>query len=298
MFETRTVTDGGLETDLIFHHGVDLPAFAAFPLLDDERGRALLADYYRGYAEIARAAGTAFALESATWRANPGWGAAVGYDAAGLDRVNRGAIEFLRQLRDRFAVADTTVVGAMGPRGDGYRPGAPVEPEDAAAYHRPQLDSFAAAGADVAAAYTLTNPGEAIGIVLAAREAGVAIGISFTVETDGRLPDGTALEDAITAVDEAAPPDYFGVNCAHPTHIRPALQDGPWRERIKVVRANASTQSHAELDDSDELDDGDPVELAAAVRAIVPSLPNVTVVGGCCGTDTRHVAAFWNVLAP
>jgi homocysteine S-methyltransferase len=298
MFETRTVTDGGLETDLIFHHGVDLPAFAAFPLLDDERGRELLTDYYRGYADIARKAGAGFVLESATWRANPDWGAAVGYDAAGLDRVNRGSIEFLRELRDRFAVADTTIGGAIGPRGDGYRPGARVDPDEAAAYHRAQLEAFAAAGADVATAYTLTDPGEAIGVVLAARQAGIPIGISFTVETDGRLPDGTALKDAIAVVDEAAPPDHFGVNCAHPTHIGPALDDGAWCERIRVLRANASRQSHADLDEAAELDDGDPAELAAAQHAIAPLLPNVTVLGGCCGTDVRHVAALWNVLAP
>ncbi|HEY2297471.1 MAG TPA: homocysteine S-methyltransferase family protein [Jatrophihabitans sp.] len=297
MFETGTVTDGGLETDLIFHHGIDLPAFAAFPLLDDERGRALLTDYYRGYADIARDAGAGLVLESATWRANPDWGAAVGYDTAALDRVNRESIEFLCELREQFAVADTTIGGAIGPRGDGYRPGARVDPDEAAMYHRAQLDAFAAAGADLATAYTLTDPGEAVGVVLAARQAGLPIGISFTVETDGRLPDGTSLKDAIAAVDEAAPPDHFGVNCAHPTHVRPALEDGMWRERIKVLRANASKQSHAELDDADELDDGDPAELAAAQHAIAPLLPTVTVLGGCCGTDVRHVAALWNVSA-
>jgi homocysteine S-methyltransferase len=296
MFETKTVTDGGLETDLIFHHGVDLPAFAAFPLLDDERGRALLRDYYRGYADIAREAGAAFVLESATWRANPDWGAAVGYDPAALDRVNRASIDFLRELREWFAVENTTIGGAIGPRGDGYRPGPRIDPDEAATYHRRQVDAFAEAGADIATAYTLTDPGEAIGIVMAARAAGIPVGISFTVETDGRLPDGTSLEAAIAAVDEAAPPDHFGVNCAHPSHIAPALDERGWSERIKVVRANASTQSHAELDDADELDDGDPAELAAAQRAISPQLPNVTVLGGCCGTDARHVAALWNVV--
>jgi homocysteine S-methyltransferase len=293
MFTTRTVTDGGLETDLIFHHGVDLPSFAAFPLLDDAYGRELLTDYYAAYAEIARSAGVGLALEAPTWRANPDWGATVGYDAAALDRINRAAIIFLGELRQRFGVADTWVGGSIGPRGDGYRPGAAVDPDEAAAYHRPQLDAFAEAGADVATAYTLTDPGEAIGIVRAARGAGVPIGISFTVETDGRLPDGTSLRDAIATVDEAAAPDHFGVNCAHPTHIAAGLTGS--LDRVVVLRANASRRSHAELDEAADLDDGDPAELAESQQPVAAYLPNLTVIGGCCGTDARHVAALWGV---
>jgi homocysteine S-methyltransferase len=299
MFTTPTVTDGGLETDLIFHHGLDLPQFAAFPLLDDARGRELLADYYAGYAEIARSAGTALALESPTWRANPDWGAAIGYDAAALDRVNRDSIAFLAELRSRFGVGETWLSGSIGPRGDAYRPGAAVDPDEAAAYHRPQLDAFVAAGADIATAYTLTDPGEAIGIVRAARAAGIPIGISFTVETDGRLPDGTSLPEAIRTVDEADAPDHFGVNCAHPTHIAAGLTEPI--ERVLVLRANASRLSHAELDEASDLDDGDPAELASSQRSLAAQLPNVTVVGGCCGTDALHVAALWGVssgLAP
>ena len=93
MFTTNMVTDGGTETDLIFHHGVDLPEFAAFPLLDSVDGRALLTDYYAGYAEIARLPDAGLVLEAPTWRANPDWGAKLGYDAAALARVNRAAID-------------------------------------------------------------------------------------------------------------------------------------------------------------------------------------------------------------
>jgi homocysteine S-methyltransferase len=298
MITRRTVTDGGLETDLIFHHGVDLPEFAAFPLLDDTAGRELLADYYASYAAIARAAGAGLLLEGATWRANPDWGAKLGYDAAELARLNRTAIEFLEEQRARSGVDGALVGGTIGPRGDGYRPGARIDPDEAAAYHRPQLDAFAEAGADLATAYTLTDAGEAIGIVRAAREAGLPIAISFTVETDGRLPDSTALHDAVEQVDAAAPPDWFLVNCAHPTHLAPALAvPGAWRERIIGVRANASRRSHAELDEAAELDDGDPGELATEHRAIEAMLPNLAIIGGCCGTDARHVAALWGVSA-
>ena len=290
------VTDGGLETDLIFHHGVELPDFAAFPLVDDATGRSLLTEYYDGYAAIARAAGTGLLLESATWRANPDWGARLGYSAADLARVNASAIEMLQRLREQYvAELDGVVVcGTVGPRGDGYRPGAVVEPDEAADYHRPQLAAFADAGADVVTAYTLTDVGEAVGIAQAARTVGVPVAISFTVETDGRLPGGTTLAQAVKDVDASCAPDYFLVNCAHPTHVAGGLADaGSWTERIVGLRCNASTKSHAELDEAEELDEGDPSELAAAQARITPQLPRLSIVGGCCGTDARHVAALW-----
>ncbi len=290
------VTDGGMETDLIFHHGVDLPHFAAFPLLESARGRELLADYYDGYAEIARRAGAGLMLESPTWRASPGWGGRLGYSAADLARVNTSAIAFLAQLRDRYAAAITDIVlaGMVGPEADGYQPGQLPSPAHAASYHRPQIGAFAGAGADMVSALTLTSTGEAIGIVRAARAAGLPVSISFTVETDGALPGGLPLARAITEVDEAAGPDYFMVNCAHPSHIEPALAEpGSWRERIAAVRYNASAKSHAELDEATDLDDGDPRLLAAAHTKLVPLLPRLSVIGGCCGTDARHVAALW-----
>jgi S-methylmethionine-dependent homocysteine/selenocysteine methylase len=292
MFTTNMVTDGGTETDLIFHHGIELPEFAAFPLLDSVDGRALLTDYYAGYADIARLLDAGLVLEAPTWRANPDWGAKLGYDAARLTRVNRNAITFLSQLRQQFAIPVTLISMTIGPRGDGYRPGPRVDPDEAAEYHRPQLE--AAVGADLATAYTLTDPGEAIGIVRAARAVGIPIGISFTVETDGRLPDGTTIADAVATVDAAAPPDHFGLNCAHPTHIA-AAKPGGWQKRIKVLRPNASMRSHAELDNADDLDEGDPAELAQSCRAIVGRFRNLRVLGGCCGTDARHVAALWGL---
>lgn len=289
-----TVTDGGLETDLIYQHGIDLPEFAAFPLLEHPEGRAVLRNYYAEYAAIARDADAPLLLEGATWRANPDWGAALGYDAAALDRINRAAIAFLRELGDEFGIADTKIGGTIGPRGDGYRPGAGIDPGEAETYHRPQLAAFAAAGADLATAYTLTDPGEAIGIVRAARAVGVPIAISFTVETDGLVPNGSTLAAAITAVDAAEPPAYFVVNCAHPDHIARALNEpGGWRDRVRGLRPNASRKSHAELDEAADLDDGDPADFARAVAALASHFPNVEIAGGCCGTDARHVAALF-----
>ncbi|MBK8446875.1 MAG: homocysteine S-methyltransferase family protein [Micropruina sp.] len=293
------VTDGGMETDLIFHHGVDLPEFAAFPLLDDSGGRALLRTYYDGYAAIAAATGAGLLLESPTWRASTDWGPRVGYDQAALDRINVDAVHFLASIAQdwRARVAPILLVGTIGPRGDGYR-ASDVEPDEAAAYHLPQVRALARGGADLINAYTMAGVGEATGVALAARTVGIPVGIAFTVETDGRLPDGTPLHRAIAAVDAVSPPAHFGVNCAHPSHISAGLVAGASElSRVAVVRANASELSHAELDQSDELDDGDPAGWADDLHRLRDLLPSVRVIGGCCGTDARHVAAMWGVAA-
>jgi S-methylmethionine-dependent homocysteine/selenocysteine methylase len=301
---TQYVTDGGLETDLIFHSGADLPEFAAFPLVEDEAGRALLTRYYDAYAGIAAQAGVGLLLEAPTWRANPDWATKVGYDPAALDRVNRASVELMQGLREKYerdlGLTDVKVGGMTGPRGDGYVAGEDADPDEAAEYHAHQARSQAAAGADLMTALTFTGAGEAIGFVRAVRDAGVPVAVGFTVETDGRLPDGTTLRDAVARVDAAAAPDYYVVNCAHPTHVAPALasEDGSyglWLSRIEGLRPNASRMSHAELDEAPELDEGDPVDLAARTHDLRAHLPNLRVVGGCCGTDSRHVAALWGV---
>lgn len=290
------VTDGGLETDLVYHHDVDLPDFAAFPLVDDQRGRQLLRAYYEDYVEIARRAGAGLQLETPTWRASGDWGDRLGYAAADLERVNRESVALLIDLRDRSGLTPLLVSGCVGPRGDGYMAGEEADPDEAARYHAPQINAFAAAGADLVSALTLTGVGEAIGVVRAARSAGLPVAVSFTVERDGRLPSGTTLAAAVTAVDAEAAPDYFMVNCAHPRHIAPGLAgEGAWRSRIVGLRANASERSHEELDAATELDEGDPAGLARAQDALRPRLPSLALVGGCCGTDARHVAAMWGV---
>ena len=294
------VTDGGLETDLIFHHGVELPHFAAFPLLVDPKGRELLADYYAAYAGIAAAAGAGLFLETPTWRANSDWGARLGVGADGLAGVNADAVRLLAELGAQYAgdVAEVVVAGTVGPRGDGYVAGEAMDPWEARDYHLPQARAFADAGADLVSSLTLTTVNEAIGVALAAGEAGLPVSVGFTVETDGRLPDGTTLRAAVGAVDDVAPPDWYVVNCAHPSHVAAAVADaGPWLERIGGTRVNASALSHAELDAAEELDEGDPATLGLDQAALAASLPGLHVVGGCCGTDSRHVAAMWGVPA-
>ena len=294
----RYVSDGGLETDLIFNRGVDLPEFAAYPLVRTEGGQALLRSYFEGYAAIAESVGAGLRLESPTWRANPDWAAVLGDDAAALDGVNRSAIEFLRGIADDWGdrIDDIRVVGVVGPRGDGYAAGSASTPDEAAEYHSGQIASFAAAGADEVVVLTMTDANEALGVSRAAAAEGIPAVLSFTVETDGRLPDGTALADAVTSVDADTSPAYFMVNCAHPQHVLPAFErEGPWVERIRGLRSNASTQSHVELDEAETLDEGDLDVLVPSHRMLEKHLPALEIVGGCCGTDARHVAALWGV---
>jgi S-methylmethionine-dependent homocysteine/selenocysteine methylase len=288
------LTDGGLETSLIFRQGIDLPSFAAFPLLETEEGAAALGAYFEPYLALARQHGTGFVLDTATWRANRDWGAELGYSPAQLDAANRRAVAFAQRLRDETRGETPIVIdGVVGPRGDGYVAGERMTAGEAERYHAPQIASFAAAGADVVSAVTMTYAEEAVGIARAARGAGLPVVVSFTVETDGRLPSGQSLRAAVEQVEaetERAPAHYM-INCAHPTHFADALEPGEWLDRIGGLRANASMLSHAELDAAEELDAGDPVQLGAEYAGLRSRLRGVTVLGGCCGTDHRHVAA-------
>ncbi|HET8742958.1 MAG TPA: homocysteine S-methyltransferase family protein [Gaiella sp.] len=291
------LTDGGIETTLIFHEGHELPHFAAYDLLTREGGDEALRRYFEPYAGLARERGVGIVLETATWRANPDWGARLGHSAAQLDELNRRAVELLDELRGAYDTASTPIVisGCIGPRGDGYVVGETMGAEEAESYHAAQIGTFAGTAADLVTALTLTYAGEAVGIVRAARAAGMPVVISFTVETDGRLPSGQTLRDAIEELDARtdAYTAYFMVNCAHPSHFDAVLEPGAgWTERILGLRANASRMSHAELDEAQELDTGNPEELALEYVALRERLPRLTVIGGCCGTDHRHVEAM------
>jgi S-methylmethionine-dependent homocysteine/selenocysteine methylase len=293
------LTDGGIETTLIFHRELDLPEFAAFVLLDDDKGLDELRRYYEPYLALARESGAGFVLESPTWRASPRWADRVGVSLEKLDELNRKAIELMEELRDGAGTGDAPVVisGCIGPQDDGYNPTETLSADAARDYHSTQIGTFADTAADMVAAITMTYPDEAIGVAQAAKDAGLPSAISFTVETDGRLPNGQDLGDAIQEVDAATggAPAYYMINCAHPTHFEAALAtDEAWPQRIRGLRANASTMSHAELDEAEELDDGDPEDLGARYAALRERLPRLNVLGGCCGTDHRHVAAICN----
>lgn len=291
------LTDGGMETDFIFNKGIDLPEFASFDLLSTNWGRETLREYFLQYLALADKFDSGFILETPTWRANAEWGAKLGYDPAALWAVNRNAVEFLQSIRaDHVEQAHRIFIsGNIGPRGDGYVARNKMTAAESQQYHEPQIKAFAAAGVELVSAFTLNYSEEAMGIVRAAREADVPVVISFTLETDGSLPSGEPLGDAITAVDRATDNYvmYYMINCAHPTHFEARLaEDSPWKARIRGIRGNASRCSHAELDEAEVLDDGNPRELGEDYRRLKDFLPSLQVYGGCCGTDLRHVESI------
>jgi len=166
------------------------------------------------------------------------------------------------------------------------------------AIHAPQVRALGKAGVDMITAMTLTNSNEAVGIVRAAAEIDMPVAIAFTLETDGRLPSGQSLANAIATVDQAtsARAAYFMINCAHPDHFASIFRNGgAWIERIGGLRTNASRMSHAELDEAEALDSGDPVELGHLHHDLLRYLPNIHLVGGCCGTDHRHVGCLASI---
>ena len=288
------LADGGIETTLIFHDGLELPDFAAFHLLKTPEGRDALLKYFRAYAEIARRFGTGLILESATWRASADWGRRLGYTPESLAEANRASIRLLEQIREEYESGPTQVVisGCVGPRGDGYVASATMSVQEAAQYHSVEIETFAATSADMVCAITMNYVEEAIGISRAAERSGMPAVLSFTVETDGRLPTGQTLRSAIEQTDDSTSgyPRYYMVNCAHPTHFEGVLADeGPWLDRVRGLRANASRMSHAELNDSAALDIGDPMELGRDYARVKGQLRYLNVMGGCCGTDHRHV---------
>jgi S-methylmethionine-dependent homocysteine/selenocysteine methylase len=296
------LTDGGIETSLIYDQGIDLPDFAAFTLLDDEGGRHALERYFDDYLAVAVSGGVGIVLETPTWRASPDWAARQGITIDHLAELNRAAVDLLAAARSRWETATTPVVisGCIGPRGDGYQAGEQMTAEEARSYHSLQVRTFAATEADLVTAITMTYSAEATGVALAAQRAGLPVVISFTVETDARLPSGESLDEAIAAVDEAtgAHPLYYMLNCAHPSHFATVLDPAaPWTQRLGGLRANASRLSHAELDVATELDAGDPDELAREYAELRRQHPQLRVLGGCCGTNHVHVDAIARACA-
>lgn len=294
-------TDAGVETDLIFNHGIEIREFAAHTLLPDKRGREALANYLRGFLSLAREYDAGLVLDSQTWKAHMHWADDLGATEEELREANRDAIEFIASLRDEYADNAKPVVlnGLIGPRGDAYAPEAEVAAHESEEYHAKQINWLAETDVDMVSALTFTQSDEATGVVRAAEAASLPVVVSFTVETDGRLPTGQALDEAIRAVDEATDSyaAYFMVNCAHPDHFFDVLGDADWARRIRGLRCNASRLSHAELDECEELDDGDPDELAGQYLSIIDKMPWLNVFGGCCGSDLRHVSKIAAAVA-
>lgn len=297
------LADGGIETTLIFHDGLDLPDFAAFHAFKTPTGEAALRKYFRTYVDLANQYGTGLVLESATWRSSPDWGARIGYSLDELDEANRRAIQLLEEIRREYQTERTPIIvsGCVGPRGDGYVPGNVMSAKEAENYHRRQIEIFAASSADLVTAITMNYVEEAIGIAQAAKKADIPVVLSFTVETDGNLPTGQTLRSAIEQTDKETGgyPAYYMINCAHPSHFEHVVSDGgDWLQRIRGIRANASHMSHAELNEAPELDEGNPVELGMQYVRLKQRIPTLSVMGGCCGTDHRHIEKIATACLP
>ena len=296
------ITDGGMETDLVFHHQLDLPNFAAYDLLRHQQGYETLSDYYKTYVELAQKYQLGLILETPTWRANADWGDKIGDSPDVLEKFNLQSVKLIEHIREECGNEDAPILisGCLGPRGDGYTPSQRMPVAEAQDYHSVQIATFAKSNADMIAALTLNYVEEAIGITLAAQEYGLPVCISFTVETDGKLPTGESLEQAIQAVDQATDhgPAYYMINCAHPTHFSHLFQtQDRWLTRVKGLRGNASCLSHAELNESETLDEGSPTQFGTELSNLKSLSPHITVLGGCCGTDYRHIEQICKNLA-
>ncbi|WP_339747246.1 homocysteine S-methyltransferase family protein [uncultured Rubinisphaera sp.] len=295
--ENPFLTDGGMETTLIFQEGIELPHFASITLMQTEQGREVLRDYFRSYLKLAETYQTGFVLESVTWRASADWASPLGFSESQLQRLNEQSIQLLDELRAEFSDLQSPLLlsGCVGPRGDGYQPGKMMTADEAENYHRWQIQHLVQGQPDLITAMTLSYKEEAIGIARAAQSKDIPVVLSFTLETNGSLPSGELLPDVIRQVDEATDgyPLYYMINCAHPSHFLHIFEEqGEWMKRIQGLRTNASTKSHAELDESTELDIGDPQQLGRDHLPLMSFLNNMKVLGGCCGTDLRHVDAI------
>ncbi len=288
--------DGGIETTMLFLEELELPLFAAFHLLDQPEAEVALNKYFHNHCKIAQSHQVGFIFETITWRASSDWAQQLGYSKQALAEKIHQSVEMFAPFRQQYENDKTKMIisGCIGPRGDGYVPDTLMSVAEAEDYHAEQISTFSKTDADMVSALTMNYVDEAIGITKAAVEANIPMVVSFTVETDGNLIGGESLQSAIEAVEEATNqgPAYYMINCAHPTHFQHVFRDEPWVQRIQGLRANASTKSHAELDESEVLDEGNPYELGAQYRELMKILPNLNVLGGCCGTDHRHIQAI------
>ena len=287
------ITDGGTETDLIYSRGFELPCFASYHLLNEPEGYAAIKDYYRKHAEVANRYGVGFILDSLTYRASSDWSEELGYNKEELAAMNHKAIDLLRDVGNEYESESTRMVlsGCLGPREDAYMPNGRMSPNEAEQYHIEQITTLVEAGVDMITALTLNEVDEAIGITRAAMSVNIPVVISFSLETDGALLNGGLLKDAIKEIDAATDngPAYYMINCAHPTHFDFIFDDEDWAKRIRGIRANASCKSHTELNNSETLEDGDPIELGGQYAELANRFKQLNVFGGCCGTDHRHV---------
>jgi S-methylmethionine-dependent homocysteine/selenocysteine methylase len=288
------LTEGGTETEVLYKWGFELPEFAMYPLLDNAEAHEVIKNIYRRYFEAAERHDTGMLILGHDYRASPDWGAKLGYSPEGLAEMQRRTIEFLDGMRREYEgrVRDVYIGGCIGPRGDAYGTGGDISEAEAEAYHSVQLTTLGSTRADLAVATTFNNIPEAVGVVRAAERIGIPIGVNLTLTTEGRLRSGPTLREAVETIEERTngAAAWFGTNCAHPLEFAGALADaGPWLERLRCIRPNAVQMDQIALCKLGHLEDGDPVELGQQMGEVARLLPRADILGGCCGTDERHL---------
>jgi S-methylmethionine-dependent homocysteine/selenocysteine methylase len=284
----------------MYKRGFELPKFSAFHLLNDERSAGAVREYYTAFAKVAVKLGTPFIFDSLTYRASRDWGVLLGYSIEGLAEMNHKCFELYRECAAAAGLApeNTVISGCIGPKGDAYQTNQDLTAASAETYHSEQIETFKGAGADIVTALTLNTTDEAIGIAKAAAKVGLPSVISFTIEKDRKLRSGETLKQAIESVDAATSntPAYYMINCAHPVDFGPTLAAEPWANRIRGLRANASSLDHGTLCQLGHLEEGDPDELASQYVDMRAAHPNMNVFGGCCGTDHVHIEKIGRAL--
>ena len=289
------LTEGGSETEIMYKWGFELPEFEMYPLLDNPQADEIIRNMFRRYFEVAAQHDTGMLLNGHDYRASPDWGAKLGYSPEALRNMQHRVIDFLDGMRAEYAdrVSDVYIAACIGPRGDAYGSGGEITADEAEDYHSVQLKNLDGTAADMAVAATFNNVPEAIGVIRAANGAGRPIGVSLTLTPEGRLRSGPGLGEAIETIDEATDGGaaWFGTNCSHPLEFEPALaEQGPWLDRLRYIRPNAARMDKIALCSLGHLEDGDPVELGGQMGEVARRLPRADIIGGCCGTDERHLS--------
>lgn len=280
------------------------PHIAHAGLIYDHDGRIVIEKIYRQYACIAHDCGLPAILLTPTWRASRERLERSGFGAV---NVNGDCFRFLSAIREEYGefAGNVFIGGLMGCRGDAYRPEEALESVEACTYHRPQAEELAGAGVDFLLASTLPALSEALGMAMAMAMAspGMPYMLSFVVRPNGTLLDGTPLVEAVSVIDSSVdpPPQGYMVNCVHPSVFRSAVTGRencplPVRKRIIGLQANTSVKSPEELEGLAELDSEDPA-LFGAMMADLHRDMGIKILGGCCGTDDRHIRKMVEELA-
>lgn len=287
------LTEGGVETEVMYKYGFELPQFAMFTLLENPEAVKVIRGMFQRYLDVVAKHEMCALMSGMDYRASPDWGNLVGYSDAGLHEAILTNISFLGELAAEYQsdIEEIFIAGVIGPRGDAYAQNKTINEDEAEDYHSFQLKALKEADADIAIAATFNNIPESIGVAWAAKEIGIPLAISLSLDSSSKLNSGPRLSDAIKIIDDETEqlPEFYGVNCSHPLEIEPALDPGNWIERVRGFRPNAAKMDKMSLCSLGHLEDGDPVELGEQIGDMARRYPHMDIWGGCCGTCETHL---------